>query len=291
MLNPVLIPCVVKSYNYRRFPDRGAQPCRQRFKRYYDDLYRQDKSRRLDPSSYQRGGQYGYADLLFPLLDHYKKKGDLQTVDLIILCHWNTEHDPEGVLGAFVMKHYNIEISFFDIGEQGLLSPFTGWQLAIQWIKANPAARVLLMLCDQTTVPHADNMIPMPSMNSAAVFFLERGADSGLSVYQSDIVCNKQCLSLFSQRLNALSLVLSKRSPTVLVVSHYLSEAKKKAIDALPYTIAWRSVDVSACNVVELCAEMRCVNTNADIVCFLTQDIESTDYGLLWVLPIFSGVY
>lgn len=159
---------------YLVLPTKLSTKPRDRFVRYYNDLYDLEKKVRPMPETYSLGGQYTHAELGEHILKYYKDRDLLKSIELLVIAYWSHEFDPDYSFGAYLCEKFGIQAKNFDICDQGILSPIIAMQVINCFISSN-INKALLICFDQTTIPINDDYKgPMPTENSAFSIIFER---------------------------------------------------------------------------------------------------------------------
>lgn len=134
------------------FPNRIPREPRERFIRYYHDLHHLEKSQfsKLDVFTFTL--QYTYAELGEAILDKCKNDNILKNLDLLIVCYWTHEFDPDYSCGAYFSDKYRLKGTSFDICDQGIMSPITALKIMQCYMK-HSIKNALLLCFDQSAIP------------------------------------------------------------------------------------------------------------------------------------------
>lgn len=162
---------ITKQY-YKAMPIRSAKSPRDRFVRYYNDLFDLEGIARPALDAYLNGNQYSYCELGDAVLSEASKDLDLSKLDCFVVAYWGHEFDPDGSFGAYFSTQYNIQSRMFDVCDQGVLSPITAIALIQAYANAGVIKNAALLCFDQNSIPLEENYSgSIPSRSSARVLF------------------------------------------------------------------------------------------------------------------------
>lgn len=171
---------IVKNY-FVELRNKPPKIPRERFTRFYEDLYAQFDLGAPDPMSYQQGSQYNYAELGDGILKQCEADGILKNLELLIVCYWTPEFDPEYSAGAYFCERYSITGKTFDVCDQGLLSPIMALKLIKSYFNHTDIKNALLLCLDQTTIPAPKSGFKnLPKKSSALGIFIKKNKDNSV---------------------------------------------------------------------------------------------------------------
>ena len=161
---------------YKNLPDKYPKLIpRKRFIRYYADLYALEHGDEITPISYMAGSQYTYAELGKEVLSQCQKDSVFDNLDLMVVCYWSHEFDPDDFCGAYFCDLYNIYGKSFDICDQGLLSPITALCIIKSYFEFSYIKNALLVCFDQTAIPIGKNFSGvLPNKTSSMAMLIEK---------------------------------------------------------------------------------------------------------------------
>ncbi len=169
---------IIKNYYGDLTPHPVRMP-RERFVRFYRDLYERLELEGPDPSSFQSGSQHTYAELGDAVLKQCEADGILKDLELLMVCSWTPEFDPEHSAGAYFCSRYGITGKTLDICDQGILSPIMAIKIINSYFNHGDISNALLLCIDQTTIPVPKNSLKnRPKKSSALGIFIKKGEKS-----------------------------------------------------------------------------------------------------------------
>lgn len=172
---------IVKKY-YGELKNGPVKMPRERFTRFYQDLFSRFELGEIDPMTYQRGSQRSYVELGDVVLKQCEADGILKNLELLIVCYWAPEFDPEYSAGAYFCDRYGIKSKTFDVCDQGLLSPIMAMKIIKSYFKHAEIKNALLLCLDQTTIPSSGNPKKyFPKKSSALGLFFQKNDNPGSS--------------------------------------------------------------------------------------------------------------
>ncbi|NNM59138.1 MAG: hypothetical protein HKM04_04925 [Legionellales bacterium] len=178
--------------HYLVLPAKKVVSPRDRFIRYYNDLADLEKQSRPTDEIYLTGDQYSYAELGDAILHRYKNDNVLNNLELLVICYWGHEFDPDYSFGAYLCDKYNIKAKNFDICDQSILSPVTAIQVIQSFFHNKQVSNALLVCFDQTTIPTAANYVGSKPEKSSVASVLFSNQQSDINQYQ---IVDSKCLS------------------------------------------------------------------------------------------------
>ena len=197
---------------YASLPLRASRAPRERFIRYYNDLFDLEGIKRPEPEAYLHEGQYSYAELGDAVLTSCQRDNLFNELDLFVVAYWGHEFDPEGSFGAYFSKKYHIHTRMFDICDQGILAPITAIHVIQSFINAGIVNKAALLCFDQTSIPVEKNFSRVfPNRSSARVMIFE-------SEKTSNALCQIETASIFENEA-ANNMLPASNSDNFLITS------------------------------------------------------------------------
>lgn len=179
---------------YVALPKRCAGTARERYVRYYQDLY-QLYGESLNEETFNKGSQYSYTDLGDAVLAHCAEQHNLADVDLMIIAAWAHEFDPEyGSCAAYFSHRYNMNCSIFDMSDQGTLSAFQAIALIKQYLRQTLAVKAMLLILEQNSIPGSFLQDSMQCASQVLVFEKIPFANTSVELVCSGIVDSNNTL-------------------------------------------------------------------------------------------------
>lgn len=193
---------IVKKY-FSQVDEKGGKLPRSRFTQFYEDLYARFELGQVDPETYCRGAQLSYAELGDLVLKQCEADGILKSLELLVICYWAPEFDPDYSAGAYFCERYRIRGKTFDICDQGVLSPITAIKLIKSYFNHTEIKNALLVCLDQTTIPRSksDMEIEPKKSTAMAIFFKKKFNSGSANIIHAKLSCKKESL-FFSSKLS-----------------------------------------------------------------------------------------
>lgn len=162
---------LTKQY-YMRMPTKPIREPRERFVRYYKDLFEMEGIPEPETMSYQTTSQYSFAELGDALFTSYKTI--FSDIDIFVAAYWSHEFDPENSFGAYFANQYGISSRMFDVCDQGILSPIIAINIIQSFVNAGKVNKAALFCFDQMAIPvEKDFDGVFPSENSSRILIFE----------------------------------------------------------------------------------------------------------------------
>lgn len=163
---------ICKSH-FSRLPVRRPRAPRERFIKYYRDLYALHDLD-LSEETFLTGSQYSYTELGCNVLEKYANTNILNDIDLFFIITNSHEFDPDySSAGAYFADKFKLKCKIFDVGDQGSLAFFTGMDLIQKYLHSSKLTNALILVMEQTTIPRNKlSNVLLPMHNSAFALFL-----------------------------------------------------------------------------------------------------------------------
>lgn len=164
----------LNAHYHIELPFKVIKQPRERFVRYYNDLYALEGIQQPELNSYIQTTQYSYSELGDALFAVCPFEQIIADVDLVVIAYWSHEFDPDGSFGAYFANKYGITTRFFDVCDQGILSPICAIKIIQAFIDSGKANKAALVCFDQMAIPVEKGFIgAFPSKNSAHLIIFE----------------------------------------------------------------------------------------------------------------------
>ena len=162
------------AYHHVEMPSKLIIDPRERFIRYYNDLFHMEGILQPELSSYTKTMQYSYAELGDALFNSGEFQSVLSKIDLFVAAYWGHEFDPDGAFGAYFAHKYGITSRMFDVCDQGILSPISAINIIQAFVSSGKANKAALVCFDQTAIPVEHDFSGIfPSKNSACLMIFD----------------------------------------------------------------------------------------------------------------------
>lgn len=139
--------------HFSRLPVRQPQNPRERFVKYYQDLYALHNIT-LSKETFSTGSQYSYKELGNSVLEKYAEQDRLHEIELLFIVTWAHEFDPDyASVGAYFVDKFKLKCKVFDIGDQGSLAFFTCIDFLCKYLQSSQLKKSLILVMEQTTIP------------------------------------------------------------------------------------------------------------------------------------------
>jgi hypothetical protein len=159
---------------FSEMPVKPMRLPRERFLKFYQDLFALMKLNEPDIESFKRGDQYTYSELGDAILEKCEKDGILLNLNLLIFCYWAPEFDPDHSAGAYFCERYRISGKMMDVCDQGIIAAITGLKIIKAYFNQGLIKNALLICMNQTTIPMPKNEYLSLTGNSSAIgLFME----------------------------------------------------------------------------------------------------------------------
>lgn len=179
----------ISNQYYQAMPTQAQKVPRERFIRYYNDLFDLEGMAKPEMSAYLRGSQYSFSELGDVVLTSAQEVEDFSKLDLFTVAYWGHEFDPDSSFGAYFASRYNITSTMFDVCDQGILSSISAINLIMAYAKAGKIKNAALLCFDQRSIPVEVSFAgAFPVKNSARLLFFST-EKSEASNYQLLRVC------------------------------------------------------------------------------------------------------
>lgn len=271
-----------------QLPVRAAREPRERFVRYYRDLYTL-YGKPLPHDAFLLGSQYSFSELGDCVLSTYFKNDVVKEIDLLSIVTWAHEFDPEyASMGAYFAHQYQYDGKIFDISDQGTIGFHTALGLIKKYLETSSLQRALLLLMEQTTIPGEKNPSILPTYNAAFGMLIAKNndvqkTDCSYDILVSEILQRKKIFALDHFILSLCDSFSIPYTQLKLIVknNNFLSHIEMARLNTSKITTVYMPNNPGVFPFIFYLHELLNGREDANYILMIDEDLESTDIGYL----------
>jgi len=273
-----------------QLPVRQPREPRERFVRYYRDLYSLH-GKALSEDAFLSGSQYSYSELGDCVLSTYFQDDVIKNIDLLCIVTWAHEFDPDyASMGAYFAHHYQFDGKIFDVGDQGSIGFHTAIDLIKKYLETSSLQCALVLLMEQTTIPGEKDQSVLPIYNAAFGVLISKNTftlknNDHYEIIASGIEQRQKILGMDSFILSLCANYSIPRSQLKLIIkdNNFISCEEMTNLKTSTISINFVVNDPGIFPFILYLHELLEGRQAAEYVLMIDEDAESTDIGYLLI--------